>query len=73
MDQFQAFIDMGGYAAFVWPSYALAAVGIIAVWYMSRRTVKNRQRELDQLRPPRNTGTADPKPAEKGEPEGHEA
>ena len=57
MEQFQAFIDMGGYAAFVWPAYALATFGIVTVWYVFRRTVKIRQAELDHLRPARDTKT----------------
>ncbi|MDG2320439.1 MAG: heme exporter protein CcmD [Rhodospirillaceae bacterium] len=53
MEQFQTFIDMGGYAFFVWSAYALATAGLVGVWYMYRRTMKIRQAELDQLRPPR--------------------
>ncbi len=43
---------MGGYAAFVWPAYALAVIGLITLLVFSRRSVVSRQAELDRLRPP---------------------
>lgn len=51
MNSFNTFIDMGGYAAFVWPSYALAIVGLVGVLVLSRRSVATRQAELERLRP----------------------
>ena len=50
---------MGGYAAFVWPAYALGTLGIVGVWYMYRRIVNARQAELDRLRPPREADIED--------------
>ena len=41
------FFNMGGYAAFVWPSYGLAAVVLWLNWYLPRR---QHDRELRQLR-----------------------
>lgn len=57
MEQFQAFLNMGGYAPFVWPAYALATAGVVGVWYMYRRTMTKRQTELDRLRPPREANS----------------
>jgi len=41
------FLQMGGYAAFVWPSYALAALVLWLNWYLPR---KQYEKELRQLR-----------------------
>jgi heme exporter protein D len=49
-ENFQAFLAMGGYAAYVWPAYALAAAGLIGALVLSRRTLKARERDFDQLR-----------------------
>lgn len=43
------FFNMGGYWAFVWPSYAITAVVLGAVFISSRRLLKSRRRELDAL------------------------
>jgi heme exporter protein D len=40
------FFQMGGYAMFVWPSYALAAVVLWLNWYLPR---KRHDRELRLL------------------------
>jgi len=42
---------MGGYAAFVWPSYALATLGLVGIFVLSRRSVSRLQNDLDRLRP----------------------
>ena len=41
------FFYMGGYAAFVWPSYGLAALVLWLNWYLPRR---QHEKELRQLR-----------------------
>ena len=41
------FFAMGGYAAYVWPAYGLAAVILIGVWIASARSLKARQAEAD--------------------------
>ena len=41
------FFQMGGYAAFVWPSYALTAVVLWLNWYLPR---KRHETELRRLR-----------------------
>jgi len=43
------FLDMGGYAAFVWPSYAVTALVLIAVFVSSHRFLKSTERELESL------------------------
>jgi heme exporter protein D len=41
------FLQMGGYAVFVWPSYALTALVLWLNWYLPR---KQHKKELRQLR-----------------------
>lgn len=41
------FFQMGGYAVFVWPSYALVAVVLWLNWYLPR---KQHEKELRQLK-----------------------
>jgi len=41
------FFQMGGYAMFVWPSYALVALVLWLNWYLPR---KQHEKELRQLR-----------------------
>jgi len=41
------FFQMGGYAAFVWPSYGLAALVLWLNWYLPR---KQHEKELRQLK-----------------------
>lgn len=43
------FLAMGGYAAFVWPAYAAAAVVLIALALQSLSAYRRRRRELDRL------------------------
>jgi heme exporter protein D len=44
------FLAMGGYAAYVWPAYGLAAVVLIALLAQSWRSARRRAAELEQLR-----------------------
>ena len=41
------FFAMGGYAAYVWPAYGLAAVILVGVWIASVRSLKARQSEIE--------------------------
>jgi heme exporter protein D len=41
------FFQMGGYASFVWPSYALVALVLWLNWYLPR---KQHEKEIRQLR-----------------------
>jgi heme exporter protein D len=45
----QAFFEMGGYAAFVWPAYGVAAVVLIGLLVASLVGLRRRQRELARL------------------------
>ena len=39
-------LTMGGYAAYVWPSYGLTALVMVGLMIASRRALKAREREL---------------------------
>ena len=41
------FLQMGGYAVFVWPSYGIAALVLWLNWYLPR---KQHEQELRQLK-----------------------
>jgi heme exporter protein D len=41
---------MGGYAAYVWPAYGVAALVLIALLVHSWRNARRRAAELEQLR-----------------------
>lgn len=41
-----AFLHMGGYAFYVWTSYALALLILTLNWVLPRRALRNRWREL---------------------------
>ena len=43
------YLAMGGYAAFVWPAYVLAAVILGGLFRQSRQGYRRRQRELERL------------------------
>ena len=49
MDQFRAFFDMGGYAAFVWPAYGLTAGVMVGFVITSLRRLRRRQRRLAEM------------------------
>ena len=49
MGQISDFLDMGGYAAYVWPAYALAALVLVALLVSSLRSLRAGQRELKRL------------------------
>ena len=40
------YFDMGGYAGFIWPSYGLAAIVMLALLVTTLRTLKARERQL---------------------------
>ncbi|MBY0512028.1 MAG: heme exporter protein CcmD [Rhodospirillaceae bacterium] len=50
VDAFLQYLDMGGYAAFVWPAYGLSAAGLIGILVLTLRTLKARQKEFDALK-----------------------
>lgn len=43
------YFDMGGYAGYVWPSYAVAAVVMVALFVATWRGLKARERTLERL------------------------
>ncbi|MCA0199407.1 MAG: heme exporter protein CcmD [Proteobacteria bacterium] len=49
-ENFAAFIDMGGYAAWVWTAYGLATVALVGMLVVSRRTLKARTREFEEMK-----------------------
>ena len=55
-----AFIDMGGYGAFIWPSYGLSALVLIAVLWQSRARLKRSDAELKSMRRQRENEEAKP-------------
>ena len=57
MDAFLEYLDMGGYAAWVWPAYGLAVVGLVGMLVMTLRTLRAREREFEQLKATRRGGS----------------
>lgn len=58
MESISEFLDMGGYAAFVWPSFGITAAVMIGIaWDSWRAFVKEREtlEKLQSLRPGRRT------------------
>ncbi len=49
MDSLSAFLNMGGYAEFVWPSFGLTFVLMVALWGLSRRTLRKAEATLATL------------------------
>lgn len=43
------YFDMGGYAGYVWPSYAVAAIVLVALFVVTWRGLKTRERTLEML------------------------
>lgn len=52
-----SFLEMGGYAAFVWPSYGAAALLLAAFAAAAVRGLKRRERQLANLERHKNKGT----------------
>ena len=50
MDSLSTFLDMGGYAAFVWPGYGLAAIGILGLLVTTLRTLRAREKDFAGVR-----------------------
>jgi heme exporter protein D len=49
MDRIAAFFEMGGYARFVWPAYAIAFVVMAGFVVTSWRTLRDRRASLEAL------------------------
>jgi heme exporter protein D len=50
MGSLGAYFEMGGYAWFVWPAYALAALGLVGVAWQSYRGWRARESEFAALK-----------------------
>ena len=48
------FFQMGGYAAFVWPSYALTMLVLWLNWYLPRKQHEKQLRQLKRRRQAEN-------------------
>jgi heme exporter protein D len=48
-DAIQTFLAMGGYAKFVWPAYALAAIVLVGLLVISLRQLRKTEAELAAL------------------------
>ena len=53
MDQF---LHMGGYEAYVWPSYGLALIAFVGIFVATRATLKKRTAEFERLKRERQGG-----------------
>lgn len=49
MESFAQFLDMGGYARFVWPSFGLTLVVLVGLLIVSWRALKGAEAELAAL------------------------
>jgi heme exporter protein D len=49
MDGVAKFLDMGGYAAYVWPALGLTAVVLAGLLIASLKSARRREAELAQL------------------------
>lgn len=46
MSGLDEFLAMGGYAAFVWPSFGVTAVVLVGLWLQSARALKQAEAAL---------------------------
>lgn len=44
MNDWQTFFDMGGYAAYVWPAYAVSILALLALAVLSWRKMRRAER-----------------------------
>ena len=58
MDSLSAFFDMGGYSAFVWPSFVITVAVLAGLLVASIRSAGARERELAALRAEEGTTEA---------------
>ncbi|MGQ0662301.1 MAG: heme exporter protein CcmD [Pseudomonadota bacterium] len=59
------FLDMGGYALFVWPSYAISALVLAALAIASWRSLRAREAELAASEAP-GSARPDQRPSRRG-------
>jgi heme exporter protein D len=53
MDSAQTFLQMGGYAAYVWPAYGIAAAILAGLAIASYRGMRQAERQAERERPAR--------------------
>jgi heme exporter protein D len=53
------FLAMGGYAAFIWPAYAVAAVLLTGLLAVSWRSMRQREALVESLRASRRRETGE--------------
>ena len=51
MDAVSQFLDMGGYAGFVWPAYGIVAIVLVGLLVVSRRELRAAEKTLGALNP----------------------
>jgi len=56
MEAFITYLNMGGYAAWVWSAYGATVVSLVAILVFTLRTLKAREREFETLRAQRRGG-----------------
>jgi heme exporter protein D len=47
MSDWQTFFDMGGYAAYVWPAYAVSILALAGLAFISWREMRRAERLVD--------------------------
>lgn len=53
------FFEMGGYAAFIWPAYAVALLLMVGLLVLSLRSMREREALVQTLRSSRRAGTTE--------------
>jgi len=56
MDRIANFLAMGGYAAYVWPAFAITAIVMVGLLVSTLHTLHRRERELAELEAARPDG-----------------
>ncbi|MCW8836053.1 MAG: heme exporter protein CcmD [Rhodospirillales bacterium] len=56
MDSITTFLNMGGYAAYIWPSYGIVAAVLVGLLFASLRGLRSEEATLKALEA---TGSAD--------------
>ena len=62
-------LDLGGYGAYVWPAYGIAAVVLIGLLIAALAGLRDNERALERLQTPRGN-SRDPLAAEDGRGDG---
>lgn len=52
MEQFEALLHLGGYGAYVWPAYGIAALVLIGVLWQTLASLHANERLAKRLQPP---------------------